>query len=170
MNAEQITTILSNLGVLVFLGMYIRALRKQIEVQKNTLEAVKTQVLETEKIGSIYRKLFEELPTEVEKWKTAILKLKDERIAELEKASQNKDDKQTNTVKLEFDKMIEAMNALELKVATVNQLTPSVNYLAVMNLAKKASKSEQPRLVHSICYPKVNLIRNTSTSRSTSGV
>jgi hypothetical protein len=32
------------------------------------------------------------------------------------------------------------------------------------------SKSEPPRLVHSICYPKVALIRNTSTSRSTSGV
>src|SRR5215510_4362665 len=32
------------------------------------------------------------------------------------------------------------------------------------------AKSEQPRLVHSICYPKVALIRNTSTSRSTSGV
>lgn len=51
--------------------------------------AVKTQVSETEKIGNIYRKPFEELQSEVEKWKVAILKLKDERIAELEKANQS---------------------------------------------------------------------------------
>ena len=32
------------------------------------------------------------------------------------------------------------------------------------------AKSEQPRLVHSISYSNVAVMRNTSTSRSTSGV
>src|SRR5215510_4000314 len=145
MNAEQITTIITNVltgsGVILFLWMWIRGLRKQLAIQKDTLEAVKTQVSETEKIGNIYRKLFDELPTEVEKWKNAILKLKDERIAELEKATQNKDDQQTNTVKLEFDKMIEAMNALELRVSTVNQLAP-VSAPVDSGWAYKGSKLE----------------------------
>jgi hypothetical protein len=90
---------------------------------------LKAQVSETEKISNIYRKLFDELPIEVEKWKVAILKLKDERIAELEKANQSKDDKETNAVKIEFERVINAMNALELRVSTVNQLTPpTANY------------------------------------------
>ena len=53
MNAEQLTTILSNLltggGVIFFLGMWIRSLRKQLDIQKDTMEAVKAQVSETEK-------------------------------------------------------------------------------------------------------------------------
>src|SRR5262245_8468684 len=71
-------------------------MNKTIEVQHKTLEAMQTQVSETEKIGNIYRKLFEELPAEVEKWKVAVLKFKDERIRILEQANQNKDDRQTN--------------------------------------------------------------------------
>jgi hypothetical protein len=113
MTAEQITTILSNLGVIIFLGMWIRALKKQIEVQKNTLEALKMQVSETEKIGNIYRKLFEELPSEVEKWKVAILKLKDERINELEKANQDKDERLQKTAQIEINKLELQRQALE---------------------------------------------------------
>src|SRR5215475_1254115 len=128
MNAEQITTIITNVltggGVVFFLGMWIRSLKKQLDVQKDTLEAVKTQVSETQKIGDIYRKLFEELPTEVEKWKVAILKLKDERIAELEKANKSKDGMETSAVGGEFERVINAMDALELRMSTVNQLTP----------------------------------------------
>jgi len=149
MNAEQITTIITNVltgsGVIFLVGMVIRGLKnrinemnKTIEVQQQTLKAMETRVLETEKIGKIYRQLFEELLTEAEKWKAAILKFKDERISIHEQANQNKDDKQTNTVKIEFEKIIDALNALELRANTVNQLTP-VNYLAVMNSAEKIS-------------------------------
>ena len=124
MNAEQFTTILSNLitgsGVIFFLWMWIRALKiqisemnKTIEVQQQTLKAMETRVSETEKIGKIYRQLFEELPTEVEKWKVAILKLRDERIVELEKANQDKDERLQKTAQIEIDKLELQRQALE---------------------------------------------------------
>ncbi len=133
MNAEQITTIITNLltggGIVFFLGMWIRALRKQLDVQKNTLEAVKTQVSETQKIGDIYRKLFEELPTEAEKWKVTILKFKDERIAELEKAIQDKDEKHTNTVKIEIQELDRKYQALEDIPKLLGQVTDTARIL-----------------------------------------
>ncbi|MBO0724616.1 MAG: hypothetical protein J2P52_03370 [Blastocatellia bacterium] len=151
MTAEQITTIITNLltggGVAAFLYMVIRGLKAQIgsmnktiEVQQKTLEAMEKRVAETEKIGSMYRQLFEELPVEVEKWKTAIVKLKDERIQELEKANQDKDEKLKKTVEIEIEKlelqqralddiprlrgeMIEVVKTLQQRVSTVNQLS-----------------------------------------------
>src|SRR5262245_2222298 len=109
MTAEQITTIITNLltgggvaavlyHVIPGLKAQIGSMNKTIEVQQKTLEAMEKRVAETEKIGGMYRQLFEELPVEVEKWKTAIVKLKDERIQELEKANQDKDEKLKKTV------------------------------------------------------------------------
>jgi uncharacterized transporter YbjL len=74
---------------------------------------MKTQVSETEKIGSMYKRLFEELPIEVEKWKAAILKLKEERISELEKASQDKDERLKKSVEIEIEKLKLQQQALE---------------------------------------------------------
>jgi hypothetical protein len=154
MSAEQFTTIMSNLlsggGVILFLWMWIRGLRKQLAIQKDTLEAVKTQVSETEKIGKIYRQLFDELPIESEKWKVTILKFKDERIAELEKAIQDKDERLKKTLEIEIEKLeiqqqalediprlreelIEVVNTLQQRLSTVDQLAFSSPSLHAAN-------------------------------------
>src|SRR5215470_17228699 len=120
MTVEQFTTLIANGGVAAFLYWVIRGLKSQIgslnktiEVQQKTLAAMETRVLETEKIGNIYRELFEALPTEVEKWKVAILKLKDDRISVLEKANQDKDERLKKTVEIEIETLEQQQQALE---------------------------------------------------------
>jgi chromosome segregation ATPase len=158
MNAEQITTIITNVltgtGVVCFLGMVIRGLKNQIsglktqigtlnetiDVQKRTLEAMETRVLETEKVGNIYKRLTEELPAEIDKYRSLITKLKDDQISELEKANQDKDEKLKKTAELEIEKLnlqqqaledipglrhelIEVVTTLQQRLATVEQLS-----------------------------------------------
>jgi DNA repair exonuclease SbcCD ATPase subunit len=131
MNAEQITTIITNLltgtGVVCFLGMVIRGLKNQIsglktqigtlnetiEVQKKTLEAMETRVLETEKVGNIYKRLTEELPGEIDKYRDLITKLKDDQINELKRANQDKDERLQKTAQLEIEKLELQQQALE---------------------------------------------------------
>jgi chromosome segregation ATPase len=79
MTAEQITTILSSLGVIGFLWMWIQAMKTQIgetnkaiEVQKNTLEAMKTQIGETNKAIEVQKNTLEALKTQVGETNKAI--------------------------------------------------------------------------------------------------
>src|SRR6266508_2346490 len=121
MTAEQITTIFSSLVVIGFLWIWVQALKKQIsemnktiEVQQKTLEAMKTQVSETEKIGSIYRQFIEELPSEIEKYKTLLTELKEVQISQLKKANEHKDERLKGTAEI------------EIRLSTADQL---VNYM-----------------------------------------
>src|SRR5215468_2043087 len=162
MNAEQITTILSSLGVIGLLWMLVRALKMQIsemnktiefqqktlealktqigemnktiEAQKNaldalktqitkmnktiefqqkTLEAMKTQVSETEKVGSIYRQFIDELPSEIEKYKTLLTKLKNDQISGLKKANDHKDERLKETAEIAIKKLELQQRALD---------------------------------------------------------
>jgi DNA repair exonuclease SbcCD ATPase subunit len=131
MTAEQITTIITNLltgtGVVCFLGMVIKGLKNQItglktqigtlnetiEVQKKTLEAMETRVLETEKVGNIYKRLTEELPAEIDKYRNLITKMKDDQITELKKANQDKDERLQKTAQIEIDKLELQQRALD---------------------------------------------------------
>jgi hypothetical protein len=157
MNAEQITTIITNVltggGVAAFLYMVIRGLKDQIgalktqigtlnetiEVQKKTLQAMETRVLETEKVGNIYKRLTEELPGEIDKYRDLITKLKDDQITELTKANQDKDERLQKTAQIELEKLelqqqaledipglrrelIEVVNTLQQRLSTVDQL------------------------------------------------
>jgi chromosome segregation ATPase len=72
MTAEQITTILSSLGVIGFLWMWVRALKKQIsemnktiEVQQKTLEELKKQISEMNKTIEVQQKTLEELKKQI---------------------------------------------------------------------------------------------------------
>ena len=104
MNAEQIVTIITNIltssGVAVFLWFLIRGLKNQIgslnktiETQNKTLEVMEKRISETEKVGDIYRNLLDKLPDDIDKYKTLLNKIKDETIADLESAVQEKDEK-----------------------------------------------------------------------------
>ena len=112
MTAEQLTTIFCNLVVIGLLWMWIQALKDQItemnktiEVQYKSLEAMKTQVSETEKIGNIYRQFIEELPSEIEKYKTLLTKLRGEQISELKKANEHKDERLKETAEIAIKKL-----------------------------------------------------------------
>ena len=151
MTPEQITTIVTNAltgsGIVALLWMIIRGLKKQIlslneviNTQKKTLETMETRVLETEKVGNIYRKFIEELPEDIEKYKAVLRKLKDDTILELERANQQKDEKLKSNAeialeKLELqqraleelpqlrDELIDVINSVNYRLNTVNQLS-----------------------------------------------
>ena len=150
MTSEQITTLLSSLVVIGFLWIWVQGVKKQIsemnktiEVQQKTLEAMKTQVSETEKIGSIYRQFIEELPSEIEKYKTLLTELKAVQISQLKKANEHKDERLKGTAAIEIKKLelqlralddipalitqfAEIATTIELRLSTADQL---VNYL-----------------------------------------
>jgi hypothetical protein len=116
MNAEQITTIITNIltsgGVITFMWLLIRGLQKQIfslnktiEAQNKTLEVMEKRILETEKVGDIYKNLISELPDYIEKYKSIIRVTKDEMISELEKANQLKDEKLKSMTEIELKKI-----------------------------------------------------------------
>jgi chromosome segregation ATPase len=120
----------------------IGTLNETIEVQKKTLEAMETRVLETEKVGNIYKRLTEELPGEIDKYRDLITKLKDDQITELKKANQDKDERLQKTAEIEIAKLdlqqraledipqlrqnlIEVVTTLEQRLAVVEQLSRS---------------------------------------------
>ena len=116
MNAEQITTIITNIltsgGVITFLWFLIRGLQRQIgslnktiEAQNKTLEVMEKRVTETERVGDIYKSLISELPDYIEKYKSIISITRDEMIAELEKANQLKDEKLKSMTEIELKKL-----------------------------------------------------------------
>jgi hypothetical protein len=167
MNADQITTIITNVltgtGVVCFLGMVIKGLKDQItglktqigtlnetiDVQKKTLEAMETRVLETEKVGNIYKRLTEELPAEIDKYRSLIMKLKDDQISELEKANQDKDEKLKKTAEIEIEKLNLQQQALEdipgLRRELITVVTTLEQRLATV---EQLSSRSAPQVVH----------------------
>jgi DNA repair exonuclease SbcCD ATPase subunit len=128
MTAEQITTILCSLIVIGLLWIWVQALKKQIgemnmtiEVQTNTLEAMKTQGSETEKIGGIYRQFVEELPSEIEKYKTLLTELKEDQIRQLKKADEHIDERLKETAEIEIKKLELQQRALDDIPALITQ-------------------------------------------------
>src|SRR5262245_58896 len=91
----------------------ITKMNKTIEAQKKTLEAMKTQVSETEKVGSIYRQFIEDLPSEIEKYKTLLTTLRGDQISELKKANEPKDERLKETAEIAVKKLELQQRALD---------------------------------------------------------
>jgi hypothetical protein len=119
MTAEQITTIISNLfttgGVAILFYLIVRSLKQQIgglnktiEAQNQTLEVMEKRVIETEKLGNVYKNLVNDLPEFVDKYKKFINDSKDEVIAKL------KQDQST-------DENLKAARELELKRLEIHE-------------------------------------------------
>jgi hypothetical protein len=96
--ATLLATLLQSSGLALFLFFIFRSLKREItslcriiDEQSKTLDVMERRIIETEKIGSIYRHLIQELPEDLERYKTLIAKLKNEMISELERAYQRKD-------------------------------------------------------------------------------
>ena len=102
MNPEQVTTIVTSVlqggGIVTFLYFYVRGLRARInslegtiKAQEQTLSVMERRVLETERIGSIYRNLISDLPKDLENYKAVISQTKDVVILELTNRNREKD-------------------------------------------------------------------------------
>lgn len=85
-----ISGIIETLGLGIFfyylicgLRTKIKSLEETINVQNKTLEVMEKRIIETEKIGDIYRNLISDLPTDIDNYKTIVSKTKDETIIEL---------------------------------------------------------------------------------------
>lgn len=99
MDTNIIVTIIEGCGLATFfyyiingLKRHIRALKETIEAQKGTLETMEKRIVETEKIGDLYKKMIETLPNDLDNFKTITSKLKDDTIAVLQKAVADKDE------------------------------------------------------------------------------
>jgi hypothetical protein len=128
MTAGQLTTIFCNLIVIGFLWMWIQELKNQItqmnktiEIQHKTQEAMKTQGTETEKIGGIYRQFIEELPSEIEKYKSLLTNLRGDKISELKKANEYNDERLKEAAEIEIKKLELQQRALDDIPALITQ-------------------------------------------------
>jgi hypothetical protein len=95
---EQLTDVLTNVltgsGVVLFVFYLVRSLKREIaslhktiDQQTKTFEVMEKRVLETEKVGNIYRDLIDDLPGQVMKYKTFLNQTKDEVISHLQQAN-----------------------------------------------------------------------------------
>ncbi len=152
MTAEQLTTIITNIltgsGVLTFMYFLVRSLKREItglnktiEAQNKTLEVMEKRIVETEKVGDIYKNFINELPDFIEKYKLFISKSKDEVIMELERANREKDEKLKQAKEMDLRKLAmqeqmleELPNLREMLIATVNAIQEK---LSAMEVSKK---------------------------------
>ncbi len=109
-------TLLSSLGEATGLGILIwftfrslrtelKALQKLATTQEKTLEAMERRVEEAEKVGALYRKLIDDLPADIDKYRETLRRLKDQVIQELEEANRRKDDKLAELTKSRLDEI-----------------------------------------------------------------
>jgi hypothetical protein len=142
MNPEQITTISLNIlasgGVTTFLFFVIRGLKREIqnlnktiETQNKTLDIMERRIGETEKVGNVYKSLFDDLPIAVDKYSEIIRKTRDSTIEELEKANQSKDEKLKQVAELRL-KEIEVIQPIITELSTLNDdLYQTINEVQV---------------------------------------
>lgn len=95
-----IASILEVLSVSAFIFYIFRALQAKIsglesvvKVQNETLSVMDKRIEETEKVGSIYKNLMADLPSDLDNYKAIISKTKDEMIVELRNQNEIKEKK-----------------------------------------------------------------------------
>lgn len=95
-----IASVLEALGISAFVFYLFRALQAKItglenvvKVQNETLSVMEKRIEETEKVGSIYKNLMSELPSDLENYKAIVSKTKDEMIVELKNQNELKEKK-----------------------------------------------------------------------------
>jgi uncharacterized protein YoxC len=130
MNPEQITTIILNAlatgCAAIFLFFVMRGLKREIqnlnkaiETQNKALDGLEVRISETQMERNIYKTLFDDLPSAVDKYNEIIRKTKDSVIEELEKANQSKDEKLKQLAELRL-KEIEVVQPIITHLSTLN--------------------------------------------------
>ena len=129
-------------GLGIFIWFLIRSLKEQIsglqrtlEIQNKTLQAMEKRAEEAEKIGALYRKLLEDLPQDLDRYRDTLRRLKDEIIRELEEANRRKDETLSARTQSELDEIVRAEEELEkLSSRVVGAVSASYD-----DMAKKLS-------------------------------
>lgn len=124
-----IHTVFETAGILTFVWLLVRGLRGEIAILRNTInvqsEAMKViqgGLVNFATIGDVYGKFLSNLPQEIEQYKNLISKLKDEKIAELERANQAKDE--------QLKSLAEAkLKEIEISERMVNELPKLIEQL-----------------------------------------
>ena len=103
---NDIYSILQTLGLGIFFYYLIRGLRSEISglkgtinAQNETLKIMDKRIEETEKIGNIYKNLINDLPKDLEDYKTIVTQTKDEMIFELKNQNEEIKKKLNDTKK-----------------------------------------------------------------------
>jgi len=154
MSLDQITliaTFIESIGIITFFGYLIRGLRKEIGSLKNIItyqdEAMKFMKGSLENIntlGEFYRTILGDLPKQFEQQKNFISMLKDEQIADLEKANQRKDEKlkalaEAKLKEIEIsEKMINELPQIILQVSEQVD-TMHAKIKSIMSIAARSS-------------------------------
>jgi hypothetical protein len=77
--------------LMIFRGLrsQVKGLKRTVDVQSQTIQAMETRVLETEKISELYRSFIEDYPNTLEQYKSTIVNTKNEIISDLTKRVQD---------------------------------------------------------------------------------
>jgi phage shock protein A len=140
MTVSEMTTIISSvieggavitLVVIVFqsLKQNIAGLKGTVASQNETLVVMEKRVQETEKIGALYKKFINDLPSDIDAYQQTVKKLKDEVIQALEEANEVKDEElkvlyQTRLEEIgKLDDLVGSMPRLRIElITTLNEL------------------------------------------------
>jgi uncharacterized protein YoxC len=164
MNTEQITTIILNAlatgCAAIFLYFVMRGLKREIqnlnkaiETQNKALDGLEMRIAETEKERNIYKTLFDDLPSAVDKYNEIIRKTKDSVIEELEKANQSRDEKLKQLAELRL-KEIEVVQPIITQLSTLNDnLHQTINEVqAQLRSLENIGHMAPAPLAHSILW------------------
>jgi|GEM_PF-2686863 len=99
MSVENIVTIITGVietGAIGFLTLYIinglktkiNTLQATISQQGKTIEVMEKRIIETEKVGGIYKSLIENMPKDIDNYRAFISKTKDSTIIELKEENE----------------------------------------------------------------------------------
>lgn len=105
------------------LRRHISALKDTIDTQKTTLDTMERRIVETEKIGNLYKAMVESLPKDLENFRTIMSKLKDETIGELQRAINDKNEE----LKISKESSLKAIEDQESVVDRIRKMVSSVS-------------------------------------------
>jgi hypothetical protein len=192
LNGQQIVQLISSLaqagGLGVFFWFLIKGLRREVsalkhvlETQQKTLEVMERRVLETERLAGIYKALLRELPDDIEKFKQVFSRLRDEQIAELQKANAMKDERLKDYSKAKIRELeivekvvselpgltaelVQTTKAIQIRLAQLDRIQP-------LNVAAKSdlNAASSARSTDSLLYDRLvaNLLRYWKADRTT---
>jgi len=141
MTAEQITTVLTNIltggGIILFLRLWIRGLKKEIaglqgtiSAQDQTLQVMEKRIAETEKMSDLYKGLVEDYPAAFQHYKTFIVEAKDEIIRTQREAIAEKDEQlaASSTARLkQLDRAEHSLTELPKLVQELRDTTQAID-------------------------------------------
>jgi hypothetical protein len=147
MNITIISSIVetSGLGIFIFflikgLTRKIKLLEDQTKIQTDTLKIMERRIEETEKIGNIYKKLIEDIPEDIEHYKTFISRTRDDVIIELKE--------QNREIKEQLDS---AEKKIKGSLKPEERIIKYLHALSKMVSTKDEDKNEKEFILKDIC-------------------